>query len=230
MSAAPSRPVGLSPLHSRHVELGAEMELVDGWQRPVRYAASDEELAAVRSGVGVCDVSPMGKLALLGDGLDAPLSAVLPNSAPPEVGWVAPVDDETFVARLARDEALVTTAASRPLRLSETLTAGAAGCAHVVDVTSALAAVRVAGPRAPDLLAALTELDLARDAFGDGSCAQSRFAEIHGTLARLDASGLPAYTLFFGREYGDYMWESIMEAGERYGLVPFGIEALGRLR
>ena len=230
MSAAASRPVGLSPLHHQHVELGAEMELVDGWLRPVRYAASDEELAAVRSGVGVCDVSPMGKLALLADGLDAPLGAMFPDSTPPEVGRASRVDEETIMARLARDEAFVTTAAGRALSLLERLTSGAEGCAHVVDVTSALAAVRIAGPRAPDLLAALTELDLARDAFGDGSCAQSRFAEIHGTLARLDASGLPAYTLFFGREYGDYMWESIMEAGERYGLVPFGTEALGRLR
>ena len=70
---------------------------------------------------------------------------------------------------------------------------------------------------------------MARDAFDSGSSAQSQFAEIHGTLVRLDAAGLPAYTLFFGREYGDYMWESVLEAGERYGLVPFGTEALGRL-
>ena len=67
MSPAASRPVALSPLHRRHVELAAEMELVDGWRRPVRYRPTDEELAAVRSGVGVCDVSPMGKMALLGE-------------------------------------------------------------------------------------------------------------------------------------------------------------------
>ncbi len=226
MSPAASHPVALSPLHYRHVELGAEMELVDGWRRPVRYAPADEELAAVRSGVGVCDVSPMGKLALLGNGLDALLSAVLPDSPPPSVGRTVRIDDGTTAARLAHDEALVTTSGVRSLRL----TPGAAGCAHVVDVTSALAAVRIAGPRSPDLLAALTEMNAAPHTFGDGNCAQSRFAEIHGTLTRLDAAGLPAYTLFFGREYGDYMWESILEAGERHDLVPFGIEALGRLR
>ena len=192
MSPAASRLVALSPLHGEHVELGAEMELVDGWLRPVRYTSTDEELAAVRSGVGICDVSPMSKLALLGNGLDALLSAMLPESAPLAVCRAAPVDDETLVARLARDEALVTTAADRPPRLVERLTSGAAGCAHVVDVTSALAAVRIAGPRAPNLLAALTELNTAPDAFGDASCAQSSFAEIHGTLTRLDAAGLPA--------------------------------------
>lgn len=229
MNASASRPVALSPLHHVHVELGAEMELVDGWLRPVRYGDADEELAAVRAAGGVCDVSPMGKLSLQGDTLDAVLGNVFPDIAPHKVGRAVLVDDDSAVARLAHDEALVTTS-SRRLTFCETLTAGAPGRAHVVDVTSSLAAVRIVGPPAPDLLAALTELDVSADAFADAACAQSRFAEIHGTLVRLDAAGLPGYTLLFGREYGDYMWESIMEAGERYGLVPFGIEALGRLR
>ena len=229
MSAPASRPVALSPLHHRHVELGAEMQLVDGWMRPIRYASADDELFAVRSGVGICDVSPMGKLSALGE-VDALMSGVLPGRLLPAVGRSARIDDDNFVARLAHDEALVTTATGRAPLLAERVTSGADGCAYAVDVTSALAAVRIAGPRAPELLAALTELDVRPDAFSDASCAQSSFAEIHGTLVRLDAADLPAYTLFFGREYGDYTWESIMEAGERYGLVPFGIEALGRLR
>ena len=229
MSAPGIRPAALSPLHRRHVELGAEMASVDGWLRPVRYASADEEIAAVRSGVGVCDVSPMGKLSLLGDGLDALPGGVLGDGPLPAVGWAARIDDDTFVARLALDDALVITLAGRRAGLIDSLSASAAGCAHVVDVTSALAAVRIIGPRAPGLLAALTQLDVRREAFGDGRCAQSRFVEIHGVLTRLDAAGLPAYTLFFGREYGDYAWDAIMEAGERHGLVPFGTEALGRL-
>lgn len=229
MTLPRSRPVALSPLHHRHVELGAQMELIDGWLRPMCYASADDELSAVRSGVGICDVSPMGKLSLLGE-VDALLSGVLPGRPLPAVGRSARIDDDGFVARIAHDEALVTTAVGGASAVEERLTESASGCAYVVDVTSALAAVRIVGPRAPELLAALTELDVRRDAFDDTSCAQSSFAEIHGTLVRLDAAGLPACTLFFGREYGDYMWESIMEAGERYGLVPFGIEALGRLR
>ena len=228
MSGAVSRPVALSPLHHAQVELGAEMELIDGWLRPARYGDADEELAAVRSAVGVCDVSPIGKLSLQGDGLDALMSKAFPDTTPPAVGQAARVDDDSAVARLAHDEALVTTS-SQTSRLEGRLSDLATGCAYVVDVTSALAAVRIAGPRAPDLLAALTELDVAPDALPDASSAQSRFAEIHGTLVRLDAAGLPGYTLLFGREYGDYMWESIMEAGERHRLAPFGTEALGRL-
>ena len=230
MNASARAPVALSPLHHAHVELGAEMELVDGWLRPTRYGGADEEVAGVRSAAGVCDVSPMGKLALQGDSLDAPLGSAFPASTPPAVGQVARVDEDTVVSRLAHDEALVTMAPSRSALLAERLSDASTGCAHVVDVTSGLAAVRIVGPRAPDALAALTELNVALDAFPDASCAQSRFAEIHGTLVRLDAAGLPGYTLLFGREDGDYMWEAIVEAGERYGLVPFGIEALGRLR
>ncbi len=230
MNASTSRPVALSPLHHQHVELGAEMELVGGWLRPARYASADEALAAVRSAVGVCDVSPIGKLSAMGSGLSGMLTGAFPDSPTPAVGRAVRADEEAVVARLTHDEALVMTASRRSTRLDETVAADAPGCAQVVDVTSGLAAVRIAGPRAPDLLAALTELDVSPDAFPDGSCAQSRFAEIHGTLVRLDAAGLPGYTLLFGREYGDYMWEAIIEAGERHGLVPFGTEALGRLR
>ena len=230
MNASASPPVALSPLHHAQVELGAEMALIDGWLRPARHGGADEELAAMRSAVGVCDVSPIGKLSLQGTGMDALLSNAFPDSRLPAVGRAVRVDDETVVARLAHDEALLTTTAGRPERLGVSTADAGDVCAHVVDVTSALAAVRVAGPRAPDLLAALTELDVSADAFPDASCAQSRFAEIHGTLVRLEAAGMPGYTLLFGREYGDYMWESMMEAGERYGLVPFGIEALSRLR
>ena len=161
MNASARRPVALSPLHHVHVELGAEMEPVDGWLRPARYGDTDEELAAVRSAVGVCDVSPMGKLSLQGNGLDALLGSAFPDAAPPAVGQAVRVVDETVVARLAGDEALVTTTTGRPERLGESAAGGVDGCAHVVDVTSALAAVRVVGAaNAPNLLAALTELDV----------------------------------------------------------------------
>ena len=36
--------------------------------------------------------------------------------------------------------------------------------------------------------------------------------------------------LSFGREFGEYMWNVLVESGEEYGVAPFGIEALARLR
>ncbi len=223
-------PVALSPLHHQHVELGAEMELIDGWLLPSRYTSADKELVGLRSDVGICDVSPMGKLSLQGDNVDALLGGLFPKAAKLEIGQAVQANDEAAVARLTQDETWLTTAASHPRSMSERLATDAEGCWHVVDITSALAAVRIVGPKTRHVLSAVTELDVSPESFGNGRCAQSQFAEIHGALIRLDASDLPAYTLFFGREYGDYVWESLMEAGHRYDLVTFGVEALEALR
>ena len=223
------QPIALSALHHQHVELGAEMELSDGWQRPVRYTSADDELERVKAGVGMCDVSSAGKLAVQGDGVDTLLAVAFPDTGGLSVGHAARSDGGIELALLADDEALVTTPPNQAQSLAERLAMDSKGCVHTVDVTSALAAVKIVGPRAHKLLAAVTELDVSPPAFGDKHCAQSRFAEVHGTLVRLDGGALPGYVLYFGREYGDYMWEALLEAGERYGLAPFGTEALDRI-
>jgi heterotetrameric sarcosine oxidase gamma subunit len=223
------QPVALSPLHHQHVELGAEMELSEGWQRPARYTSADDELEGLRAGVGICDVSPAGKLTVQGDGVDALLAAAFPDAGLLSVGQAARAGGDTALARLTHDEVWVTTAPNQAATMAQRLSRDAQGCVHTVDVTSARAAVRIVGPRSHMLLAAVTELAVAPSAFGDRRCAQSRFSEVHGTLVRLDTAELPDYTLYFGREYGDYMWESLLEAGERYHLTPFGTEALGKI-
>ena len=52
-------PQRISPLHRRHLSLGAQMTSENGWQRPARYASAQEEAAAVQSGAGLCDITPV---------------------------------------------------------------------------------------------------------------------------------------------------------------------------
>ena len=75
----------------------------------------------------------------------------------------------------------------------------------------------------------LTEFDTSYEAFPNLRCAQARFAEIHGTLIRTDLGPLPSYDLFFSREFGEYMWDAIFEAGEEFGVGAVGLEAADRL-
>jgi len=55
-------------------------------------------------------------------------------------------------------------------------------------------------------------------------------AEVHGTLLRIDTGGLPSFDLYFGREFGEYLWDALLEAGGEYSVAPFGIEAMARLK
>ena len=217
-------------MHYRHLELGAEMVEHEGWALPARYAGPEEEAARVREEVGITDMSPVGKIRLQGDSVDQALREALPDYQATSVGSVfATTDDasDTVVARLADDDCMVITGSASIDNVLDSLNPD--GCVHPVNVTSVLAAVRIIGPNTPAVLAGVTNLDLAPPYFPDLSCAQTMVAEIHGTILRRDTGGLLSYDLFFGRDYGDHMWESLIDAGERHGLTPFGLEALRAL-
>ena len=229
-------PVKRSSLYHKHLALGAALEERDGWQQPARYSSAEQELERLKVASGFCDVSPAGKINLQGEELDQLLTPIFPSTAELNVGSLRQMNlgsssDPWYcvLARLATDEYLAVTPTGRNATLIEMLKEDPDRCAHLVDLTSALAGVRIAGPSADLLLASLTALDLSDSAFPDLRCGQSKIAGIHGTLLRRDVAGLLCYELYFTREFGEYMWDVLMEAGERYDAVPVGIEAMERL-
>ena len=133
------------------------------------------------------------------------------------------------LARLAHDEALILTESDQAPSVCEALEQQADQCAHVVDVTSGLAGIRTTGPSGDLLMASVTEVDTSPRALPNMRCAQTKVAEIHAVLLRLDLGSLLSYDLYFGRELGEYMWQALFEAGEEYGAIPIGIEAMARL-
>src|SRR5215218_3876052 len=79
-----------SPLHDRHVALGAKLADFGGWEMPIEYTASGggvlKEHAAVRKAVGVFDVSHLGKASVRGAGAAAFVNATLSN----DLGRIGP--------------------------------------------------------------------------------------------------------------------------------------------
>ena len=230
-------PVALSGMHHSHVSLGAVMVESDGWQRPATYTTAEDELHRLQQTIGLCDISPVGKLLVQGEALETHLGEAFTDIGRLQIGHASQQRlkagsgaQAVLLARLADDEALVLTAPNQAPSVLGLLSAASDRCVHLVDITSALAGVKIIGPLARRLLAAVTELDTSTEAFPDMSCAQAKVAEIHGTLLRRDVAGFPSFELYFGREYGVYMWDALMEAGEEYNAAPFGTEALARLR
>ena len=62
------------------------------------------------------------------------------------------------------------------------------------------------------------------------SCAQTKAAGIHGVILRLDVAGVSSYELYFGREFGEYMWEALLETAADLGGGPVGLEAMSLLQ
>ena len=222
-------PVALSAIQPRHLSLGATLVETDGWRMPARYSAVEEEAERLTATGGICDISSRGKLALHGE-IDSQVLKALGQPGPEAIGTVGTIahsNGDTLVARLAADEALLLTA-GRPGDLAGLIEDGEA-CSHTVDMTSVLAGLAIAGPEAQTVLAALTEMDTSDVAFGNLSCAQGMVAEVRAILLRVDRGGVPGYQLYLGRDYGEYMWDAVLEAGEPASLVPVGTEALAAL-
>ena len=230
----PTTPPKRSAMYHHHLDLGAVMVESDGWHRPARYASAEDEVEHLKTCVGLCDVSPVGKLSLQGTDLQAALDGALGGTGPQTPGLVSrkelglPIGTVTL-ARLADDEAMIFTQPGRSVGIIEAFQEITGHCAHIVDVSSALTGVSITGPMAPNLLSAVTELDTSVEAFAPLTCAQGRVAEVYGLVLRLDPGDLPNYEIYISREYGAFVWEALLEGGQGYDVVPVGFEALAQL-
>ena len=216
----------LSPLHSLHVQHGAVFTEVSGWQMVEGYGAVEDEIRAVSESAGVCDMT--GRTSVRVKSLD--LDAVLGSSRVAEVGSVVR-DDDLVIARLTAEEVLVLGPPTDIDGWQALVGVESDGepSRQVTNVTSGLTSLRIAGPRARDVIASLTSLDVRERSMQDGACAQAAFAEVHGTLLRRDIAGATAFALYVACEFGVYVWEVVLESLGHDGVVAFGNETLRRL-
>ena len=242
--AGPSHmPLKRSPLDRIHRELGADMVEAGPWQRPHSYGSPQEEYLAVRHRVGIIDVSTLGKLDVRGKDAGALLDRVYTHRfSNLRVGRIrygvlcsdnGTILDDGTVARVSDDHFFVTTTSGNVDMIEEWFkwwNAGTGLCAHVTNVTSDYAAVNVAGPHARQTLAKLTDIDLSPKAFRYMRYAQGEIAGIPGMLLRIGFVGEAGWEVHVPAEYGEYLWEGIIDAGSEFGIAPFGLEAQRVLR
>ena len=236
-------PMKRSPMDRIHRDLGAAMVESGPWWRPHNYGSPADECAAVRERVGIIDVGTLGKLEVVGSDAgqlldrlythrfsDLPVGRIRYGLMTSDNGVI--LDDGT-VTRLAEDRYFVTTTSGNADVIEEWFNwwnAGSANCAHVVNVTAAYGAVNVAGPKARETLAKLTDIDLSTRNFRYMRSAQGEVAGVPCLLLRIGFVGEAGWEVHFPAEYGEYMWNAIMEAGREFGISPFGLEAQRVLR
>ena len=152
-----------TPLHDRHVALGARMVPFAGWEMPVQYEGIRQEHVAVRRSAGLFDVSHMGEVETSGPDAEAFLQRLLSNdvSRIPEGGAQysllcredGGVLDDLFTYRVG-DRFLTVTNAANHERDFEWLAAHAEGFdVRVTDVAPDYAMLALQGPRAREILA-----------------------------------------------------------------------------
>jgi sarcosine oxidase subunit alpha len=205
------QPVKHSAMYRKFLALGATMTDHDGWQVPEQFTSPDEEARQAQQGVGLADVSWLVKLDVKGKDANPRLQ----------------IPDSNSVWRLAQGHWMVLSEPEATDTVIEKMQSAASvdSCAHVTDMTSVYAALLRVGNDSRDVLNRLTALDVSDDAMPDLSCAQTGLAHVHAIVLRQDVGEVLAYLLLAGREYGEYVWDALMHAGQGFGIVPFGLRA-----
>jgi methylglutamate dehydrogenase subunit C len=240
------------PLHEWHESSGALFVPAGLWLRPLVYARTGgwdavlAEARAVRAAVGLTEVSSLGKIDVQGADAARFLDFIYANTfstlavGRARYGIMLREDgmmfDDGTTARLAAEHFLLTTTTANATAVLEHLEFQLqANCAplqvSITDVTDQWAQFAIAGPHARAVLAAaLPAADLSNEAFPFMAAMPVTIADTVGRLFRISFSGELAYELAVPARHALAAWSLLLQAGERFGIRPYGLDALNTLR
>ena len=228
----------LSPLHDRHVALGAKFGDFGGWSMPLEYAGGGvvAEHTAVREAVGLFDVSHLGKATVVGAGAAAYVDSVLTNALDRISGGQAQysllcaedggVIDDLIVYLGADDDVFLIPNAANTTEVVAVLQADAPEAVVVTDRHHDFAVLAVQGPRSTEVLGALG-LPSGMDymAFQRADLAGTSI-----TVCRTGYSGELGYELVVPWAAAAAAWDAVMSAGAGSGIRACGLGARDTLR
>ncbi|WP_426166640.1 sarcosine oxidase subunit alpha family protein [Sandarakinorhabdus sp. DWP1-3-1] len=243
------RPLRQLPAHDRHVAAGAHLEDAGGWLRAVGYPRAGETLAdaeqrealAVRTGAGLFDASPLGKIEVVGPDAAAFLDRIYANAMaslkPGRVRYGLMLDDNGVIiddgvcVRLADAHFLVCTSSAGADRIALWLDQWLQ-CEWsdldviVAPVTAAWGVLTLTGPEARALLASVgTDIDL-----GDFPHMRLRTGSVAGLgcrVLRVSYTGETSYEINVPARDTALLWDRLLATGK---VTPVGIDAWMVLR
>ncbi|MGB2040982.1 MAG: glycine cleavage T C-terminal barrel domain-containing protein [Porticoccaceae bacterium] len=244
-------PARRSNMHYRHIEAGAQMLQAGAWYRPAYYGAVADrdscitnEVLNVRNNVGLVDVSTLGGLDLRGPDageflnrfytfgfVKQPLGraryALLTNEA-------GVVIDDGVACRISEQHYYVTATTGGVDAVYRSMLKWNAQWRLDVDitnVTSAYCGVNIAGPKARQVLTKVcADIDLSAEAFPYMAVREGTVAGVPARLIRVGFVGELGFEIHVPQQYGEALWDRLMDAGSIEGIQPFGIEAQRVLR
>ena len=222
-----------------HRALGARLIEFGGWLMPVQYTGILDEHRAVRERAGLFDLSHMGELFVEGDDAGDALAAALVSDprtlavGRAQYSMICAADggviDDLIVYRLAPERFLVVANASNASVVSDELAARLVRWRAVLDDRSlATSLVAIQGPRAAEVLAPLTDVDLAGLRYY--AIAEGQVAGIHALVARTGYTGEDGFEVFVDWARGPEVWAALAAAGEGAGVIACGLGARDTLR
>jgi sarcosine oxidase subunit alpha len=247
-------PIRRTPMHPWHERHGAQFENVGQWRRAWYYPRAGEsvhdavnrEVKAVRTSVGLLDASTLGKIDIQGSDAVELLNRVYTNAWNKlEVGRCryglmcgedGMVFDDGVTTHLGENHFLMTTTTGGAARVLGWLeswlqTEWPHLRVYCTSVTEQFAVAALTGPLARRLLAELvSDIDVTPTSFPFMSFKDGTVAGIPARVYRISFTGELSYEINVPPSYGMALWQALMAAGEKYGITPYGTEAMHVLR
>jgi aminomethyltransferase len=245
VSAGTHSPAALrkTALHGVHRQLGAKMVDFGGWDMPVEYSGITAEHMAVRTSVGLFDVSHMGDIQFRGPGSLAAIQALSMNDASKLANGQAQYSamlypqgtfvDDVLVHKFSNNDYLLVINAGTREKDYQWIRSqvGSFAGVHISDYSDHYTQLAIQGPRAQDVLSKLTKVDLS---------AIKNYWFTWGTvcglpnvlIARTGYTGEDGFEIYIPSDEATStrVWYEVMEAGEPFGLLPCGLGARNTLR
>ncbi len=236
-------PLKKTALNAAHRALKAKMVDFGGWEMPVEYGGLIAEHMAVRTGVGLFDVSHMGEIHFRGPGSLAAVQQITMNDASrlkdgqaqysalltPEGAFV----DDILVHRLSENDYLLVVNAGTTDKDYAWIRRQVGGWPgiHINDYSSYYSQIAVQGPRALETLKKLTKADLA--AIRNYWFTWGEVAGVaHMLIARSGYTGEDGFEIYLPSDVAtsEKVWNALLEAGVEFGIRPCGLGARNTLR
>jgi len=247
-------PIRRTAMHRAHARLGAIFGEAGHWLRPRCYPQGDESLMeaaareaiAVRAGVGLCDVSTLGKIEIRGPDARELLNRVYVNAwsklavGKARYGLMLREDgiafDDGTTSCLADDHFVMTTTTANAARVLQHLeflhqTAWPELDVALCSATEQWCAMALAGPKSRDVLGLVLDgADVSNAALPFMGVLETTAGGVPVRVFRISFSGELAFELACPWGYGEALWERVLRAGAGFDITPYGTEALSILR
>ncbi|MCY4513798.1 MAG: 2Fe-2S iron-sulfur cluster-binding protein [Candidatus Tectomicrobia bacterium] len=245
------QPVRRTAIHHRHLELGAQMMPAGDWLRPGYYGDPaqrtrliEQEALAIRNRVGLIDVSTLGKLEVRGPDaaefmnrmytfayLRQPVGRLRYVLMTDETGVIS---DDGIAARFSDDHFYVSTTTGGSTTVYRTMLQwNARWCLDVdiTNVTSAYAAISIAGPLSRKVLQEIPhDVDLSADAFPYLEARCGKLSDVEVRLLRVGFVGELGWEIHVPSSQAEFLWDILLDAGREFACKPVGVEAQRLLR
>ncbi|HEV8534983.1 MAG TPA: glycine cleavage system aminomethyltransferase GcvT [Candidatus Limnocylindria bacterium] len=227
-----------TPLYDKHLDLGAKIVPFAGYEMPIQYEGIIAEHRAVRKRAGLFDLSHMGEFVFNGRGAGALVDHLVSSDVAGLAAGHAryglltndrgTIVDDVIVYRTAETEYLMVVNAANIAKDRAHVLSHLAKDVVFDDRSLETALVAIQGPRAAEILASRTEVDVrALPSFGVTS---GRVAGASATVARTGYTGEDGFEIFVAFSDAGRVWEGLLAAGRDAEILPIGLGARDTLR